>query len=214
MKKNIKLAAAFGLLAFATVSAQAADMIVDQAPEPQPIDVVPSESTGWAGPYAGIYGGYTFGETSTVGLDVDHDGFSGGAFLGYTGQSGAIVYGLEGDLGYNGSDGVNGGLATESGIEGSLRARLGYAVNDRFLVYATAGGAAEQLEATAGGVSDKQTMLGYTVGAGVDAKLTEQVFARAEYRYTDYGSENFAVGGGTSIDSSSNKIHLGLGLKF
>ncbi|MDP3896333.1 MAG: porin family protein [Mesorhizobium sp.] len=213
MKTTIKLAAAFGLIAFASMSARAADMI-DQAPEPQPYEVVPSASTGWAGPYVGVYGGYTFGETSIPGLSVDHDGFAGGAFAGWSGQTGAIVYGIEGDVGYNGADGANGGLATRSGVEGSLRARLGYAVNDRLLVYATGGGAAEQLKANDGLVTDKNVMLGYTVGAGVDAKITEQVFARVEYRYTDFGNETFNLTAPTSIDSSSNKIHVGLGLKF
>ena len=36
--------------------------------------------------------------------------------------------------------------------------------------------------------SDRKTMLGWTAGGGVDVKLTEQVFGRVEYRYTDFGS--------------------------
>lgn len=220
MKNKIKfarpVAAAFGLIAFAGVSAHAADMIYEQAPEPQPVEIVPSASTGWAGPYVGVYGGYTWEDVDTVPFgNVNNDGFAAGGFAGWTGQSGSIVYGVEADLGYSWADGSNGVIATETGIEGSLRARLGYAVNDRLLIYATGGGAAQQLEVSGGGFADEKTMLGYTVGAGVDAKLTEQVFARVEYRYSDFGSKTFNLGGvGTNVDSSSNKVHVGLGLKF
>ena len=63
---------------------------------------------------------------------------------------------------------------------------------------------------------DTNVMLGYTVGAGVDAKLTDQVFGRLEYRYTDYGSKDFDLPGvGTpSIDSSNHRVSVGLGIKF
>jgi len=223
MKANLKfarpLAAATAFLAIAAVMpAYAADAVFEQAPEPQPVEVVPSESTGWAGPYVGVQGGYTFGRAKGLpGVgNHDHEGFSGGAFAGIQGQSGSIVYGVEGDVGYNGADGRSAsGLRTKSGAEGSLRARLGYAVNDRVLLYGTGGGAAESLKASDGIGGDTKTMLGYTVGAGVDAKVTEKVFVRGEYRYTDYGRETFALGGGNQrIDSSSNKVQIGLGIKF
>jgi outer membrane immunogenic protein len=59
-------------------------------------------------------------------------------------------------------------------------------------------------------------MVGYTVGAGTDVKLTEQVFARAEYRYTDFGSEEFNLPGvGTAeFDSTNHRVMLGVGMKF
>ena len=58
-------------------------------------------------------------------------------------------------------------------------------------------------------------MLGYTAGVGVDAKLTERVFGRVEYRYTDYGNKTFNTGSGAQqVDTSGNKIQLGIGMKF
>ena len=37
-------------------------------------------------------------------------------------------------------------------------------------------------------------MLGWTAGVGTDIKLTDNVFGRVEYRYTDFGSKNFTTG--------------------
>ena len=45
-------------------------------------------------------------------------------------------------------------------------------------------------------------MLGWTAGAGVDVKVTEQVFGRVEYRYTDFGSDDFNTGSGPRCRST------------
>lgn len=220
MKANLKfgrpLLAAAALAFASAIPAFAADAVYEQAPEPAPVEVVPSASTGWAGPYAGVQAGYTFGRADLPGVGThDHDGFNGGAFAGVQGQNGSIVYGVEGDVGYNGAKGSNAGIDTKSGVEGSLRARLGYAVNDRVLLYGTGGGAAESLKASSALGSDRKTMLGYTVGAGADVKVTERVFVRGEYRFTDYGKETFNLGGvSQDVETHSNKVQLGLGVKF
>ena len=52
-------------------------------------------------------------------------------------------------------------------------------------------------------------MLGWTAGAGVDVKMTEQVFGRVEYRYTDFGSGDFNTGSGPqSVNSTGKPRHL------
>jgi len=222
MKANFNLAGLFaGTAALAIVGAMpafAADAIYEQPPAPAPIEVIPSASTGWAGPYVGIQGGYNWGETNTDLPGVgsrDHNGWLGSVFAGVQGQNGSIVYGVEGDVGYDSSEGFDGITATQSGIDGSLRARLGYAPNDRFMIYATGGGAAQSLEASDAIASDKNTMLGYTIGAGAEAKVTENVFVRGEYRFSDYGSETFNLGAGPQeIDLQTNKVQIGLGIKF
>lgn len=226
MKASLKLvrpaAAALGLTALAGIlPAHAADAVDEIPAAPAaPVELAPVNT--WSGPYAGVTLGYGFAGTSEVdpeaalpGVDVDTDGFTAHGFAGINGQSGAFVYGLEGDVGYNGTEGEDGGYEVENGADGSLRARLGYAVTDNLLVYGTGGGAAKQMEVSQGGVSDDSTMLGYTVGAGVDAKLTDNVFGRLEYRYSDYGSETFTTGAGDAeVDSRENRIGVGLGLKF
>lgn len=207
--------AAVGLTAFMGIApAFAADVVEPIPADPLPIEEVPVYT--WSGGYVGVYAGYGFsGRTETPGNTINTDGFQGGAFGGWNGQDGMLVYGLEADIGYNGNEGVNAGQASQSGIDGTLRARVGVAVNDSVLVYGTAGGAASRLEMSDATTADTNTMLGWTAGIGTDVKLTERVFARGEYRYVDYGSENFALSGGaTPVDVRENKVLFGLGMKF
>lgn len=214
--KFLGSAALAGVFAFSAASAFAADMI-DAAPEPAPVEVAPVESTGWTGPYVGAYGHWNKGETRAPGIPsrTKPEGYGGGVFGGYQMQNGSIVYGAEADVGYGNADGRNAAISAKTGVEGSVRARLGFAPSDRVLVYGTAGAAAGNVKVSDGIGADKNTMLGYTVGAGVDAKVTEQVFVRGEYRYTDLGKDNFNLGGGRQrISQDTSAVRLGLGVKF
>ncbi|KFB10518.1 outer membrane protein [Nitratireductor basaltis] len=215
--KNFALsAAAAALLTVAGVaSSQAADAIVDVPPTPPaaPMEVAPVAS--WGGFYAGLQAGYGFGGDATVdGAEYDIDGFVGGAFAGYNVQSGPWVFGLEGDVNYNGIETDTAAATVEGGVDGSLRARAGYEVFNNVLLYGTAGGAAGRFEASQGGFSDDQTHLGWTAGAGTDVKLTEKSFARLEYRYTDYGSETYDLAAPTEVDVNSHKVMVGFGMQF
>lgn len=220
MRFNLKFAlpaiAGLGIAATA-LPAMAADVVYEEPPAPAPIIDAAPVST-WEGPYAGLHLGYGFGgrvrDTSGLSGTVGTDGWMGGVFGGYNFQTGAIVYGLEADVNVSGVDGGNAALAARTTVDGSVRARVGAAVTDDVLVYGTAGGAAERLRVSDGAVTDTNTMLGYTVGAGVDAKLTDQVFGRVEYRYTDYGSKTFGLTTPTSIDSSNHRATVGIGFKF
>lgn len=208
-------AAALGILAFAaSVPAFAADVVMEEPPAPAPIAELPVAS--WAGPYAGVNLGYGFsGRVKEPGNSISTDGFLGGAFVGYNHQMDNFVIGAEGDIGYNGIKGDNAGTKAKAGLEGSLRARLGYAISPDILLYGTAGGAAQSLKVTEGGLSDRNTMLGWTAGAGSDIKFTDNVFGRVEYRYTDYGKESFTTGTSTrDIDLRDHRINFGVGMKF
>lgn len=217
MKANLKLASAATALALlASIPAYAADVVIEQPPEPSvPMEVPPVAS--WAGPYAGITLGYGFaGSTNgAAGGDIETDGFLAHGFAGWQGQSGMFVYGLEADIGYGGFSGDNGVTESRSAIDGSLRARMGVAVTDDILVYGTAGGAGQTLKLEDAAGSDRNTMLGWTVGAGTDVKITETLFARGEYRYSDYGSKDFNTGSGPqSVDTSNHRVSFGIGMKF
>ncbi|MBB5073562.1 outer membrane immunogenic protein [Bartonella callosciuri] len=90
---------------------------------------------------------------------------------------------------------------------GATRLRVGFAV-DRMMPYIAGGVAYTQLQniftkaadrtsKKAVSVSDllhdeKKTMIGYTLGGGVDFAMTDNVIVRAEYRYSDYGKKKFA----------------------
>lgn len=211
-------AAALGLMAFlGTVPAFAADAVMEAPPAPAvPMEEPPVNT--WSGPYAGVSLGYGFGgetEDETFATTVDTDGFLLGAFAGYNYQVGNIVAGAEADIGYSWAEGTDLGLTSESGVEGSLRARLGYVVSPNILLYATAGGAAKDLEVSGGGVSDSNTMIGWTAGAGADMMVTEQIFGRVEYRYTDFGSDTFSTSlGDADISDKDHRVTVGLGMKF
>ncbi len=197
------------------VMANAADITGEEPPEPvaPPVQLEPVNT--WSGPFVGVTAGYGFGQTDAAVGTIDTDGFLGGGFAGYNFQYGNFVYGLEGDVGYNAMDGATAGTSSNAGVEGSLRARMGLAVTEGILLYGTAGGAAGRLELSNAAGSDTNTLFGWTAGAGVDAALTENIFGRVEYRYTDYGSESFNTGSGAqNVDASSNRIQLGLGVKF
>jgi outer membrane immunogenic protein len=208
-------AAAVGLVALlGAAPAYAADIVSPEPPPAAPVETPPLNT--WEGPYAGVSLGYAFSGTTTPETgDVDTDGIVGGVFGGYNFQAGSFVYGGEADIGYGNVKGDNGFTETKSGFEGSLRARMGYAVTDDILLYGTAGGALQRLKVSDPVGDDSQTMLGLTVGGGIDVKITENIFGRAEYRYTDFGSQDFNTGTGPqSIDANENRVTFGLGMKF
>jgi outer membrane immunogenic protein len=218
MQANLKfarpLAVALGLFALGG-TAYAADVVQEEPPAPAPVAELPVAS--WAGPYAGLNVGYGFsGRTKEKDFDVSTDtkGFVGSVFGGYQWQQENFVYGGEAELGYNGVKGDDNGINSKGGFEGSLRARLGYAVTPEILLYGTGGLAGKSLkvEDTVLGASDRATMLGWTAGVGTDIKLTDNVFGRVEYRYTDFGSKSFDGIG--KVKATDNRVTFGLGMKF
>jgi outer membrane immunogenic protein len=194
-------------------SALAADLVQSQ-PAPTPPAVTTPVNT-WAGPYAGIYLGYGWDHfnTNTPVGDVNASGVTGGVYGGYNWQSGSWVYGLEGDLGYADANRTTGGLNVKQGMDGSIRGRIGWAA-DPFLTYITGGYAATDSRLAAGN-SDSHVLSGWTIGAGVETKLTRNLTARVEYRYSDYGSQTYNLGGtGYSSGLSTNELRVGLGFQF
>ena len=215
-KPTIAIAAALGLaLMVVGQQANAADTVYDEPPVPSaPQETVPLAA--WSGVYGGAVLGYGFGDTDVGANSIDTDGFIGGIFGGAQLQNGSLVYGGETDFGYNWMNGSNAGVTTKTGLEGSARARLGFAATQDILVYGTGGVAVSRMEVTNAAGSDTNTMVGWTAGAGVDAKLTEQIFGRLEYRYTDFGNKTFNPGGGgaVNVDASQNRLMMGLGVHF
>ena len=192
----------------------AADLTeVEPLPTPQYTQAAPTND--WTGFYLGVLGGYGWAtaDTNTVG-DIEADGFDVGGYAGANWQWGSFVVGGEGDILYPFRDGSSGGLTVEQGLHGSLRARAGIAL-DRFLAYGTAGLAATGLELSTAAGSDDEVLWGWTAGAGLEGMVTDNITARIEYRYTDYGEETFAPGGGAvTTDFTDHSIRGGVGFKF
>lgn len=153
---------------------------------------------------------YAFGNGSN---NNNNGGFTGGGQLGYNYQFGQFVAGLEADINYadlkhnnnnNFAFAVNpasipatiavGGSG--QGIEwfGTVRARLGVAF-DRSLVYATGGfayggGGNNNHNYYYWNNSNNNNRTGWTLGAGFEYAITNNITARLEGLYVDLGKKN------------------------
>ena len=213
-------------------SSLAADLSVPAAPSVTPPAPVSYSTPGhdWSGFYAGVIAGSGFGDTTFSGgqsATVSGNGLLGGVTAGANMQYDQFVYGVEGDLAWDelagsatcGTTSCN----TDHDWNGTLRARVGYAI-DPVLVYATGGlaaagintGVSTAVAGTTGTYSD--TYYGLTVGAGVEAAITEQLSAKAEYAYTDFGDRVAPAGTlaatNTTVSPSNHAIKVGLNFHF
>ncbi|TBN48752.1 porin family protein [Hansschlegelia quercus] len=193
--------------------------------EPAPAVSVPSFS--WSGPYVGLQAGYDWFDAKNrangFSPATKPDGFTVGAYLGYNHQldNSPLVIGIEADANYSDADAHRGTAAFGGGrisnsfdFTGAVRGRVGYAFN-RFLVYGAGGVAFADPQIKAGGSSDDTIAVGWTIGGGVEAALSDNVTARVEYRYSDFGTDSFSVAGSrVKSDVNDNRVLLGLGYKF
>ncbi|KQV28228.1 hypothetical protein ASC97_07790 [Rhizobium sp. Root1203] len=180
----------------------------------------PAPLFSWTGGYGGLRGGLGFANADfkVQGLydaSAHYDGGQIGGFLGANYQMDSIVVGIEGDLSYDWNEndadflGIDAKVGTD--MSGSVRGRVGYAL-DHALLYATAGWTATRAYTEiAGDEKDSETINGWTVGAGLDYAFTDTVFGRGEYRYNDYGSKTIR---GTEVDLDQHVVSAGIGVKF
>jgi outer membrane immunogenic protein len=199
-------------------AAQAADLPRRATmPAKAPIYAAPYS---WTGAYLGINGGYGWGSGdntvpfSTGSFDVN-GGVVGGT-LGYNFQSGAAVFGLEGDIDWSGIKGSTacGGTSCETSNTwlGTARGRLGYAAGN-FLPYITGGAAFGNIKNSIAGFGDaSDTKLGWTVGGGVEAAINGPWSAKVEYLYVDLGSGATVAGSDTKFHT--NLVRAGLNYRF
>ncbi|MBN8950977.1 MULTISPECIES: outer membrane protein [unclassified Rhizobium] len=191
-------------------AAHAADA-VEQIPQPPVAQEAPPAVNNWSGFYIGGAGDWNAGHFNRNG---DAYAWGGQAFTGYNWQQGQIVYGVEADLGYSGADSTRNGLTAKNGVNGSVRGRIGYDFNP-FMLYGTAGLAIGQNKLSDDTSSDSKTAVGYTVGAGAETFITNNITARLEYRYTDYGKEHFNLDSGSfSRGYDEQSVKVGIGVKF
>jgi outer membrane immunogenic protein len=191
----------------------AADAVEEVPTAPVAVETAPVFT--WSGPYAGVHGGYSWGEGDAsaggVSLSDDFDGGRFGGFVGYNWQfANGFVAGVEGDVNYDWNENsIGGGFDAETGFSGSVRGRVGFAF-DRALIYAAGGWTATNVSLD-GPVSDDDTLHGWTIGGGLDYAFTDNVFGRVEYRYNDYSDGNLA---GFDTDFDQHIINVGIGVKF
>lgn len=154
-----------------------------------------------AGPLVAAFGSNFIGS---------HDGgFLGGIEAGYDHQMGDFVVGGIIDIGYVDYTDRQSGFSstpasytqiTDLGWLGTIRARGGYLVTEDVLAYVHGGLAVGETRfsfasTNPNGVSrgGNATSVGFQVGAGVEAKLTENWALGLEYAYTNLGENNFTT---------------------
>jgi outer membrane immunogenic protein len=165
----------------------------------------------WTGFYVGGNAGWGWGSA----LGGDPSGYLIGLQAGYNFQyASGLLAGIESDIAISGIDGSGGGATFGLDYLGTVRGRLGYAA-DRFLVYGTAGIAYGRGDVSMGGLSNEQTHLGWTIGAGVEAMIAPNITARLEYLYADLGRETYTTTGGpTRVGFDASIVRTALNYKF
>ncbi|WP_019219902.1 outer membrane protein [Bartonella florencae] len=182
-------------------------------------------------------------DTSTFkDLSPKLSGLVGGIYAGSNFDlSNGIILGVETDMIWSGKkdvrvvtktsvadavgDGTSEGVAFKQKWAGATRVRIGFAAADRIMPYVAGGAAYTQLEAAHGLVkikdkafstvssSETATMVGFTIGGGLDFAVTDNVLLRAEYRYSGYGKKKFFTEK-KEYNFSSNDFRVGVAYKF
>jgi outer membrane immunogenic protein len=196
----------------------------------------------WTGFYLGVDGGYLAGRGELFLPVADltayprPDGFLAGAHIGARRQfSSGLVLGIEADA-WNAFDADTRADYTTSTNDAkldlnwgaSVRAQLGLATG-RFLVHVTGGASYIDFDGctTAGanpsvcvaGATVGDGRWGWTAGAGVAYAFGDNISARLEYLYADYGEKTYTtpgiiIGGLTRVDLRTHTVRAGVSWKF
>lgn len=218
--------------------AMAADIYTPPPPIESPI-YSPAPVLSWTGLYIGVHGGYgwgsaqaTHGNGTASAADTSPSGWLAGGQIGANYQfENGLVIGIEGDISGSGLNASWSGAGTggtgpvtinqKTSMLGSVRGRLGFAAGN-WMPYLTAGvGFAKSTryyDGLGGPASDTKTHTGWTAGAGLEYAMSQNWSIRGEYRYSDYGSQNYAMPGpgglGTNVKLTNHQFALGLNYKF
>jgi outer membrane immunogenic protein len=165
----------------------------------------------WTGFYVGGNAGWGWGSA----LGADPSGYLIGLQAGYNFQYASnLLAGFETDIAITGFDGSAAGVTVDLDYIGTVRGRLGYTM-ERVMLYGTAGLAYGRGDVSMGGLSNKQTHFGWTLGAGVEAMIAPNITARLEYLYADLGKETYAtVGGPLRVGIDASIVRVGMNYKF
>ncbi len=195
------------------------------------------------------------GQSGQSNLSRSAQGVIGGAHVGYNQQFDRVVLGVEGSVdgatltknmlilapsivgqALTGGFPVGGNVTgtVQSGIQGSVRARAGYALG-RMLPYVTGGVAFGSFQTDAqvfgtdlDGVTNfaasgtkSATRVGWTLGAGLEYAVNNHWSLRAEYRYTDFGhlaiaTDPSAIDAAFALDRKldQHQVQVGFSYKF
>jgi len=221
------LLASVGLIVLVAAPALAAD-IPARMPTKAPA-MAPGYN--WSGWYIGINGGGGFGRSrwtdnatgfTTGGFNL-RGGLVGGT-IGANWQTGAWVFGLEGDADWSSIRGstavgcvVN--CETKNNFLATVRGRAGYAFGS-VLPYVTGGLAVGDIDAGGRGLPHQSTTkAGWTAGGGVEWALAGPWTAKVEYLYVDLDKMSCSIAtcggtGATDVTLRSNVVRAGVNYRF
>ncbi len=191
--------------------------------------VMPADN--WSGFYVGVQMGGIAGNAdvsipsypSSFGLDPD--GVAGGIYAGYNwllDNDWLIGIEVSGNFISSDDEGLSGNgterYRLEQNWDAAILLRIGKVIDDTWMPYITGGAAWTELEASYPGTtrgSSKDTISGWTLGAGIEVKLSTNIHARIEYRHSDYGTAHFSNGGVVSnVDYKDDRIMFGISYRF
>lgn len=245
----VSITALSALMVMSSQSASAADLGGRYEPEPvHNYAPAPDPYWNWTGLYFGGNVGYGFADVGSS-LDritapvaslgstgaLTSDGMFGGVQLGYNWQRERLVFGLETDFQFadmqDSAFGSNPAFAGDAAVDidsfGTVRGRVGLA-DGRTLYYLTGGLAYADVDFAQVGiglgnaiaVGDNKTMLGYTVGGGIEHALSQNLSLKLEYQYLDFGDAKFSgtdLGGNSyasKVDVDMHTVRAGVNYKF
>lgn len=182
---------------------------------------VPAALFDWSGFYGGIeIGGTSFHseyssvyQNTTTGALID-------AVVGYNFLTDGMLVGVEADAGYStlhfNEPCVTPGWSCDGALNalGSLRGRVGYAA-DSVLIYLTGGIAVgnisgKRISPANVEYSESQVRVGYTVGGGIEAALTDTLSGRVQYQYTDLGTQDMVLDSTYAVKVTQHTLKLGV----
>jgi outer membrane immunogenic protein len=214
----------------------AADLPTPSLPAPLPAAVY-----NWTGFYLGINGGFGDGNSNWTDGAVGETGrfpISGylvGGTVGANYQTGAYVFGIEGDFDWTNLHGGSGstcgaisdlvppptGCQTQSAWLGTVRGRVGYAFNN-VLIYGTGGAAFGNMQTglIPPSTFDSSTEAGWTTGAGLEIGFAPNWTVKAEYLFVDLPDATCMTVGncggaiGSTVSFNESIVRAGINFKF
>ena len=183
------------------------------------------------GPYVGIQGGWQQ-NSNRLSVDVGNvetaykmkkSGFEYGAQIGLDGRmNDQFVIGAEAFV--SGSTGKNyfpdsDDGHVKAGRSFGLLARAGVLATPATLVYGTGGWENARFSFRGEGVDIGTNKNGWTLGAGIEQMLGENLSARVEYRYSRFGKSNIeelddVLDGKAQMRTTRNRILAGVNYRF
>jgi outer membrane immunogenic protein len=203
-----------------------------------------SGTENWAGPYAGLSIGYIQdrselynGESyyKAVGSynpgNTNNIAFGGQAGINW--QGGKTVYGFEADafgiygetkLGFKNSNNTNAFQGQDLNATASLRARLGMVIEkaptylEGSMIYATGGLALLQTTSYHWDNNQyddsKRLYTGWTLGAGLEKKVSSDASFKLEGRYTNFGAKHWSDASDEPFGANPSTLAITTGINY